>query len=153
MKLSTFTKQDFDTLYDFMRPIWLETYAFLPKAQIELLLEKYFSASALERFQNQGYQYRKIDGEGVLVYLEKADEIYIDKLYLPPSQRGKDLPKQVFNVLLQKGKDLTLNVNQNNVRAVNCYRKNGFIVDQEIIIDLGNGMQNCDYVMRKKANK
>jgi hypothetical protein len=77
MKLSTFTKQDFDTLYDFMRPIWLETYAFLPSAQIELLLEKYFSASALERFQNQSYQYRKIDGDGVLVYVEKDEEIYI----------------------------------------------------------------------------
>jgi ribosomal protein S18 acetylase RimI-like enzyme len=136
-----------------MRPIWLETYAFLPSAQIELLLEKYFSASALERFQNQSYQYRKIDGDGVLVYVEKDEEIYIDKLYLPHSQRGKDLPKQVFDALLQKGKDLTLNVNQNNVRAVRCYLKNGFIVEQEIIIDLGNGMKNCDYVMRKRANK
>ncbi len=152
MQLTPFTKEDFSSLYSFMQPIWLETYGdFLPEKQIQLLLDKYFSPAGLQHFQNLGYRYFKIDNEGVLVYVEKENELYIDKLYLPPSMRGKNYPASVFAELLTHGKDLTLNVNQNNRRAVQCYLKNGFIIAEEQRIDLGNGMVNVDYFMRKKA--
>jgi ribosomal protein S18 acetylase RimI-like enzyme len=52
---------------------------------------------------------------------------------------------------LKLGRDVTLNVNQGNARAVACYRKNGFIIDEEEIIELGDGMINRDYKMRLKA--
>ena len=44
MLLKDFLEQDFDNLYDFMRPLWLETYGnILPVTQIEFLLDKYFA--------------------------------------------------------------------------------------------------------------
>ena len=56
MRLNEFTQEDFDGLYAFMRPLWLDTYAdVLPIPQIEVLLDKYFSPEAITAFRAQGY--------------------------------------------------------------------------------------------------
>jgi len=152
MELIDFEEKDFLNLYDFMSPIWHETYGnILPKAQIDFLLNKYFSTAALEYYRAQGYQYKKIDGVGVLVFVEREKDVYLDKLYLTPSVRGKNYPAFVFAWLQRLGKDITLNVNQSNERAVRCYLKNGFVILSKTDIDLGDGMVNCDYVMQKRA--
>lgn len=149
MVLHDFTEKDFDALYEFMRPIWLETYGgFLPKTQIEALLDKYFSKDGIARFRALQYEYKRIDSVGVLVFCERENDVYLDKLYLLPSARGKGYPAFVFQELLKRGKPILLNVNQNNARALHCYLKNGFTIEKEEIIDLGNGMKNVDYVLR-----
>lgn len=150
MKLIPFDENDYSSLYAFMKPIWLDTYSFLPNEQVFLLLDKYFSPAHLQDFQNKGYRYFKIDNIGVLVYVEKENETYLDKLYLLPSARGKGYPAFVFRELMKLKKDVTLNVNQNNQRAVACYQKNGFVIEQVIDIPLGGGLVNQDFVMRKK---
>ena len=132
-----------------MRPIWLETYGgFLPKEQIEFLLNKYFSADGLAHFRTLGYRYQKIADAGVLVTVDRGEEIYLDKLYLSPAQRGHGYAKAVFDELKKTGKDITLNVNQSNERAVKCYLKNGFVIERSTDILLDNGMVNRDYEMR-----
>ncbi len=151
MQLTPFTEQDFERLYDFMRPIWLETYGeILPADQLDYLLDKYFSLAGVAHYRNLGYQYRNIDDVGVLVYVDKGDYTYMDKLYLAPSARGKGYPAFVFQELIKLGKDVMLNANQKNARAVKCYQKNGFVLEREELVDLGNGMINPDYVMRKR---
>ena len=100
IRLLDFTTEDYEKLHDFMRPLWLATYGgILPTAQIEFLLEKYFSKAGLAHYRAQGYRYRKIGDNGVLVTVEKDGEIYIDKLYLLPSARGKGIPTEVFKEL------------------------------------------------------
>ena len=151
MKLTPFTERDFDDLYAFMRPIWLETYGkILPENQLEYLMDKYFSKDGAQTYRKLGYQYRKIDDVGVLVYVDRGDYTYMDKLYLTPNGRGKGYPKFVFDYLLSLGKDVVLNANQKNERAVKCYLKNGFVIEKEELVDLGNGLFNPDYVMRKR---
>ena len=149
MLFTDFTEKDYLNLYDFMRPIWLETYgSFLPVEQIEFLLQKYFSTDGLAYFRAQGYRYQKIANIGVLVTVDRGEEIYLDKLYLPPSHRGHGYAESVFEELKKAGKDITLNVNQANERAVKCYLKNGFIIERTTDILLENGMVNRDYEMR-----
>lgn len=151
MKLTPFNEQDFNNLYAFMRPIWLETYgSILPAEQLEYLIEKYFSLEGVKVYRALGYQYRKIDDVGVLVYVDKGEYTYMDKLYLAPEGRGKGYPKFVFEELMKLGKDVVLNANQKNARAVSCYKKNGFVIEKEELVNLGNGIFNPDYVMRKK---
>ena len=151
MQLTPFEENDFLGLYDFMKPIWVETYGnILPKEQLEYLLQKYFSIDGAKKYRALGYQYRKIDDVGVLVYVDKGEYTYMDKLYLAPQGRGKGYPKLVFEYLISLGKDVVLNANQKNERAVKCYLKNGFVLEREELVDLGNGMFNPDYVMRKK---
>lgn len=154
MQLLPFENEDFSSLYDFMAPIWKETYAdILPMEQIEFLLDKYFSKKGIRHFLSLGYIYRKIDDVGVLVFVERENELYLDKLYLLPSARGKNYPQFVFAELAKYGKDITLNVNQSNERALQCYLKNGFKKEKEMQIPLENGMTNCDYFLRKRVDK
>lgn len=150
MQLLPFNENDYQTLYDYMKPLWLETYGnILPESQILFLLNKYFDRENLYSFLQRGYVYRKIDDVGVLVYLPRENDIYLDKLYLQPLARGQEYPKLIFNELLQTyKKPITLNVNQANKRAIRCYEKNGFVVIRKEKIDLGNGMYNVDYVMQ-----
>ena len=63
------------------------------------------------------------------------------------------IPREIFQELQKSGKDLTLNVNRANERAVKCYLKNGFQIERETEILLDNGMINCDYEMRLKTKK
>lgn len=152
MKLLAFNGTDFDNLYDFMTPLWHDTYGkILPREQIELLLDKYFSPEGIAHFRELGYQYYKLDDGktvGVVVIAEKNGSTYLDKLYLLPESRGKGYAAFVFGALLDMGRDITLNVNQGNARALACYKKNGFIIESEERIELGGGMVNIDYNMR-----
>ena len=77
----------------------------------------------------------------------------MDKLYLLPNARGKGYPAFVFEQLARFGKDITLNVNQANIRAVRCYKKNGFIINEKVAVQLGHGMVNYDFIMRKTFPK
>lgn len=152
MKLIPFTETDFEGLYEFMKPLWLETYSpILPEKQILFLLNKYFSKEGLAEYRGLGYRYFRIEEAGVLVYVERETDVYMDKLYLLPSARGKGYAAFAFAEMSKLGKPVTLSVNQANTRAMKCYKKNGFSVIKEIAVDLGNGMVNYDYIMQRPA--
>lgn len=152
MQLEAFTKQNFETLYEWMRPLWEETYGkIIPREQIAYLLESYFSPQGIAHYQKEGYRYFRLeDGgtKGVVVFADRDTETYLDKLYLLPEERGKGYARFVFEELKKRGKDVTLNVNRANARAVACYLKNGFQVEREEKIILADGMINLDYRMR-----
>ena len=153
MQLTPFNENDFNHLQNFMQPLWEETYAsILPKAQIAFLVHKYFSQEGIAYFRALGYQYRKIDDIGVVIFVDKGSHIFMDKLYLLPQARGKNYPAFVFSYLASFGKDVMLNVNQKNERALKCYLKNGFVIEEKKDVDFGDGMVNHDYVMRRKAS-
>lgn len=155
--LVPFERDDFSTLLAFMTPLWKQTYqSILPEKQIDFLIEKYFTPSAIEDYVKQGYEYYKFQDEngrtaGVLVFVEKAEHTFMDKLYLLPNARGKGLPTQAFALMAKRGKDILLSVNRANERAFCAYRKNGFTVEKETQVPLKNGMVNLDYIMRKKV--
>ena len=151
MEIRAFTPQDFAEIYQFMYPLWHETYGeILPKEQIDFLLDKFFSEKGLKEYRAMGYEYFKLGEDGVLVFVERENETYMDKLYLRPSARGKGYPTQAFAFMAKRGKDLMLSANQANARAIRCYQKNGFVIEKAIDVELGNGMVNHDYILRKK---
>lgn len=154
MELTEFCENDYTALMDFMTPLWHDTYGkIIPKEQIDFLLRKYFSDEGIAHFRAEGYKYFKLTDPtlaGVVVICEKEGCTYLDKLYILPEKRGLGYPQFVFSELLKLERDITLNVNQGNARALACYRKNGFTVEEEQIIDLGDGMVNKDYKMRLK---
>ena len=154
MKLTAFTKEDFEHLYEFMHPLWHETYGeILPKEQIDFLLDKYFSKDGIAYYLSQGYEYYKLDDIGVLVYVQREADVYMDKLYLLPEGRGKGYPMYAFNHMSSFGKDVRLSVNQANKRAFRCYQKNGFVIEKDVEVVLENGMINHDYIMIRRQYK
>lgn len=160
LKLCEFENEsEYSQLYSFMSPLWHETYGeILPREQIDLLLKKYFSEDGIKYFRTFGYKYYDLtDGVsrlGVVVICKRDGTTYLDKLYLLPSARGRGCAEFVFSELLRLfDRDITLNVNQANTRAVRCYLKNGFEIESEEKIVLGEGMVNIDYRMRLKKRQ
>lgn len=154
MEILAFEEQDYTSLYAFMQPLWVETYGdILPARQIDFLLEKYFAPEAINAFRRQGYEYFKLcEGQeiiGALVFLEREKHVYMDKLYLLPTARGKGYPALAFAFMQTRDKAIRLNVNRANERAVKCYQKNGFEIIAREKIELGDGMVNYDYLMQK----
>lgn len=88
---------------------------------------------------------------GFISFQEREKETYLDKLYLKKEYRHRGLGKMIFAWLLQTyEKDIQLNVNQGNARAVNVYLRSGFVIEREETIPLPGGLINKDYIMRKK---
>ena len=157
MKFVRFDECDYPKLYDWMYPLWQDTYkGIVSKEHIDFMLKENFEEKAIERLRNNGYMYYKlVENEkmvGVVVFFITNEETHLDKLYLLPEARGKGYPALVFKNLLTYGKDVTLNVNRNNKRAFKCYTKNGFKIDKIMDIKLSNGMINQDYIMRLPCN-
>ena len=45
---------------------------------------------------------------------------------------------------------LVLNVNKNNDRAISAYVRNGFVVREAVVVDIGGGFVMDDYIMAKR---
>ena len=155
MDWTKFEKQDFAKLYDFMRPLWHDTYKeILSTEHIDFLIDKYFSPLHITAFRKQGYRYYKLENEnglcGVLVFVLRETGVFMDKLYLAPTARGKGYATAAFALMSSVHPTVTLNVNQANARALRCYQKNGFQIIAEEKITFGDNMVNVDYIMQKK---
>lgn len=77
----------------------------------------------------------------------------IHKLYVLPEAQGKNIGAMLVNYISEKAKynhqsAIFLNVNKYNSAQI-FYKKIGFIVAYEEIIDIGNGFVMDDFVMEK----
>lgn len=142
-------------LFQFAAPIWRECYrGIIPAGQIELLVHKYFDYDNILRFQNEGmvYEYVLFDGEraGFAAYQVQDSFVYLDKLYLLKSFRGKHIASQVFDDYIARyQKPLRLNVNKGNTLGLRAYKGRGFQVIETKRYDLPGGYVNEDYIMEK----
>lgn len=83
---------------------------------------------------------------------ENAEIYKLHKLYCLDETRGKGYGRMLTDAVIDAVKNaghhiLELNVNRHNP-AVGFYKKNGFVIAYEEDIDIGNGYQMNDYVMR-----
>lgn len=119
-------------LYDYATPIWNECYSeMIPSEQI----------------------YYNKERAGFIAYQVNDDHVYLDKLYLQKEYRGLHISSNVFEYLMSLyNKDIVLNVNQHNERGLRAYLGKGFKIVETVTYDLGNGLYNNDYIMRKTNN-
>ena len=81
-------------------------------------------------------------------------EFKLHKLYLQPEWHGYGLGSRLLQhveheVRASGGRGLVLSVNKRNARAIAAYKRNGFIIAQSVVTDIGNGFVMDDYVMAK----
>lgn len=148
-------KNELEHLQDFAAPIWRECYhGVLPEGQIELLIHKYFDFEHIKAFQAQGmyYDYVMFDGQpaGFIAYELHDTYVYLDKLYLKSTYRGKHISSAVFKDLITRyQKPIRLNVNQDNHLGMRAYQGNGFEIIEAKEYPLPGGFVNRDYIMEK----
>ena len=140
--------------------IWREHYAsILSSGQIEYMLERFQSPSAIEKAIAEGYEYflaRRfgVDAGYVAIRVnEPRGKLFLSKFYLLKDYRGKGYATDLIAQLEETGKRLRLSciwltVNKNNPSLL-PYQKMGFSTVREQITEIGGGYVMDDYVMEK----
>lgn len=162
MNVRIATLADVNRIREIAEITWPVTYSsIISLDQIQFMLDwmydKQTISSAIEAV-NQDFLVLEIENEivgfaGIEHQYEGKAITRLHKLYVLPSTQGTGGGKTLLNAVenearIHKCTLLHLNVNKANP-AVQFYFKNGFEVDHEIILDIGNGFVMDDYVMTK----
>lgn len=142
--------------------VWWPTYSpILSEEQIKYMLAKMYDLQTISQQIAAGAQsylllYADDAPTGFAAYSPRIEnpELYkLHKLYCLTNTKGKGYGKLLLQTVERKVKDagkniLELNVNRHNP-AMGFYEKMGFEIAYSEDIDIGNGYQMNDYVMRK----
>jgi len=155
--------EDIAELRRLARSIWEEAYrAILSVEQIEYMLDMMYSGEVIASELAGGVIWDLIVCDGIpcgyLSYLPEEDNaVKLSKIYIEKDFRGKsiaeDALRRVIEYAAQKGRDhVFLTVNKNNKTAIRAYEKNGFVITDSVVTDIGNGFVMDDYVMKYKIS-
>lgn len=142
------------------REIWTEHYPpIIGRDQVRYMLDKFQSGDAISvQIKDEGFRYFLIEEEGGYIgYLgvqSKGEELFLSKIYLRSSERGKGFGKKSVQFLEDLArklnlKKIALTVNKNNISAVKAYEKMGFKNLGPVVQDIGNGFIMDDFRMEK----
>ncbi len=137
----------------------------LGKEQNDYMLEKFQSPDALKKQTASGYVYytARVSGKnvGFFAFYPRGDAMYLSKLYIYKSERGKGYSKQmiafVSDAALKSGLPrIELNVNRTTPSTA-IYEALGFVRLRSEKTDIGSGYFMDDYVygldLEKKKEK
>ena len=150
-------QSDFLAVETLAFPIWREHYTpIIGAAQVEYMLQQRQTAKALEAQVRQGdlyYLIQNSEGEkvGFLSVAYRPEELFLSKLYLLKSQRGKGLARKALEFIKglaqEKGlKRIILTVHKRNP-SVKVYEALGFQILGPVVTDIGGGYVMDDYRM------
>ena len=143
------------------RTIWTEHYvAITGKAQVDYMLERFQSPEAIAGQIKEDYCYYLINagrrhiGYVAILPRPEQNELFISKLYILGSQRGKGIGRQAMAFIERLAaagnlRRLTLTVNKHNAGSLTFYLACGFVNSGSVVKDIGQGFVMDDYVMKK----
>ncbi len=151
------TQEDITLIEQLAKKIWHEHYpAIITVAQIDFMLSSRYSAKAIQEGMAQGevFYLAYADGEpvGYASVELKGDYYYLHKFYIDVAKHRGGIGGRFFEYILQQldaAKPIRLQVNRQNIKAINFYFKNGFKIDRVEDFDIGDGFQMNDFVMVK----
>ncbi len=166
LRIRRATVVDIPIIQDIAYKAWPKAFAsILKQDQIDYMLNWMYSEEGLERqlwIQNHLFALAYLDEipVGFVGYehnLNKTQSTKIHKLYLLPETIGKGIGQALLNYVQEKAingenTSLVLNVNKFN-KAVDFYKKMGFVIIKEEVIEIGKGYIMDDYVMQKELNQ
>lgn len=129
--------------------------------QIEYMLDWRYNLDTLrDEITTQGISIdRLLRGQHLIGFAsygpaDQPSEMKLHKLYLHPDEQRKGygslLLQHVESTTRARGyRSLILTVNKRNRGAIEAYRRNGFIIRDAVVIDIGNGFVMDDFIMAK----
>jgi len=166
--LTPITEPDFAVLRELAGTIWRQHYAgIISAAQIEYMLTGRFTDEALRENMHAvdrwlellrvsgtpvgycGYELVDMNDDGDE---HSPDAMKLGQLYVLESHRGMGFGRFMLAHIESRARELGreklwLQVNKQNIGAVEFYRLAGFEVDREAVFDIGGGFVMDDYVM------
>ena len=154
------TPESLQVIRNIAASIWPETFReILSPEQITYMMEIMYAPAVMEKELADGYHFDIVCTDdlpaGYMVYSSYAPETAkLHKLYLLSRYHGRGIGSamldHVANQTRKLGfKNLILNVNKHNVKAINAYERNNFTTIEAVKIDIGNGFFMDDFVMKK----
>lgn len=133
----------------------------ISKEQIEYMLDMIYSMNALEKQvteKNHHFILAK-EKENYIGFASfelnaEPEKTKLHKLYVLPDIQGKNVGSSLlYFIEKQATKELQqaifLNVNKMNT-AIAFYKRHGFSITKEVVIDIGNGFVMDDFIMQKE---
>ena len=138
--------------------IWHEHYdPIIGSAQVDYMVGRFLSPAAIKEQMSEGYAYRLAVAEGRKVgffaYCLRQDALYLSKVYLYKSERGKGYAHTMLSYLKEEAtasslSAIELNVNKHNDASIAVYERLGFVRLRDEKNDIGEGFFMDDYVYR-----
>ncbi len=157
--ISAATQHQFNQIAVLADEIWREYYIpMVGKPQIDYMLEKFQSAEAIKKQVDTGFEYFIIMFDAIpvsYIAIKKEEKtLFLSKIYVLKSYRGKKIAKTALQFIEQKAKDynlktIRLTVNINNTDAINTYENWGFAKTDTLKVAIGNGFFMDDFLMKK----
>lgn len=148
-----------ETVARLAHEIWNQHFTpIIGKAQVDYMVEKFQSKRAISEQIEEGYSYYLIKAGGDYVgytgVCPKESELFLSKLYIRASQRGKGHGRKAVEFIEELAREkglgkITLTVNKNNTDTIKAYEKFGFANLGAIVQDIGNGFVMDDFKMEK----
>ena len=159
MFLEVSTEDQMATVESLAREIWTEHYRpIIGTEQVEYMLDRFQSKKAIAEQIKTGFLYFLIEEDndfiGYLGVQPKSDELFLSKIYIKASRRGKGYGRKAVQfaetIAKEKGlRKVVLTVNKNNGNTIRAYEKIGFKNVESIVQEIGNGFVMDDYRMEK----
>jgi len=143
--------------------IWRACYpGIITGAQIDYMLARMYALEVLrDELHSQGISHDLllVDGKpaGFASYGPTAEPgvMKLHKLYLLLELQGRGFGSYLLQhvereVRARAGRRLILLVNKRNAKAIAAYQRNGFVIAESIVTDIGNGFVMNDYIMAKE---
>ena len=159
------TEADLPAISELAGVIWRACYpGIITNEQIDYMLARMYSPDVLrDEIRSQGIRYDRlqVDGKpaGFASYGPTLEPgvMKLHKLYLLPGMHGRGLGSRLLQhvereVRAGAGRRLILSVNKRNARAIAAYRRNGFVIAESVVTDIGGGFVMDDYVMAKNLS-
>lgn len=137
--------------------IWREHYpGIITHAQIEHMLELWYSEEALRKHLAEGYLYTLavLNGEPVgyiaITKQKEPGQYFVARFYVDRAQKGKGVGRALFDHAVKQLPDaqaMTLRVNRRNIHPINSYFRMGFRILKADTLDIGHGYLMEDFVM------
>jgi GNAT superfamily N-acetyltransferase len=150
--------EDLEKVKQLAHQIWPAHYTEIIGAeQVDYMLHNLYSLENLIKQLQQGDLFYLLEDRGVFlgyasVKLLEDGTWFLNKLYVQMSEQGKGRGRFLLEYLIQENriKELRLQVNRQNYKAINFYFKSGFIIERVADFDIGDGYFMNDFVMLKK---
>lgn len=153
--------QDFQELEELANSIWHEHYTpIIGSRQVTYMMEKFQRAefmlqqSGLEQFQYYTVKLEDV-AVGYMAYQIVKHKLFLSKFYLKKDSRGKGFSRSMLEFLetkaeLAEANTVSLTVNKFNTGSIAAYQAMGFVIKEEVVIDIGEGFIMDDFRMEKK---
>ncbi|MGB7769573.1 MAG: bifunctional aminotransferase class I/II-fold pyridoxal phosphate-dependent enzyme/GNAT family N-acetyltransferase [Verrucomicrobiia bacterium] len=170
------TEADLSAIAELAGFIWRACYpGIITRAQIDYMLARMYALDTMrEEIRAQGIHYDLllVDGEpsgfasygpteagtlrrGVRIAQRAVPTFKLHKLYLLPELHGRGLGSRLLQHCEQEvratgARRLILSVNRRNPKAIAAYQRNGFVIAESLVTDIGGGFVMDDYIMAKE---